>query len=486
MNKTDRRPSKGLRHQIYVFGGSMILMILLVGGLFGMAALRSIWSYQEIMTQMTDIQQLKGQVSTVSEQVQNRVVNGVENITECISAWEELNQRIWQLELLESSSTLRLLAEDLQAYQKGTASDFYVLIRESEPEKIMESYQEFLIHQEDRLFLCDQILKNLTEHMSSRYETILRQNAVSLALFAVLILSLLLLTGCFSFEMAEDVYQPVQRLTGQAEKIMEGDYQMEDLPVAQQDEIGQLTEAFNAMKNRVRENFQNQEELWRLESLLQDAEFRALQSQVNPHFLFNVLSVATEAALLENADSTVDIIEHISYMLHYGLTSVREDSWLADELKMVRSYLFLQKERFGDRITFLDSTPEELPVLRIPGMTLQPIVENAVKHGVERMTAGGKIEIILSQTPGAVEIYVEDNGCGIPQEQVDALNRGETVRGDSRSTGLGIANVRSRMAIFYKQEGLLKVESRDGEGTRVCLKYLVQEERQDVPGADRG
>lgn len=273
-----------------------------------------------------------------------------------------------------------------------------------------------------------------------------------------------------------DVYQPVQRLTSQAEKIMECDYQMEDLPVAQQDEIGQLTEAFNAMKNRVRENFQNREELWRLESLLQDAEFRALQSQVNPHFLFNVLSVATEAALLENADRTVDIIEHISYMLHYGLTSVREDSWLADELKMVRSYLFLQKERFGDRIAFLDSTPEELPVMRIPGMTLQPIVENAVKHGVERMTAGGKIEITLRQTPEAVEVCVEDNGCGIPQEKVDALNRGETVRGDSRSTGLGIANVRSRMAIFYKQEGLLKVESRDGEGTKVCLKYLVQEE----------
>ena len=143
---------------------------------------------------------------------------------------------------------------------------------------------------------------------------------------------------------------------------------------------------------------------------------------------------------------------------------------------MVRSYLFLQKERFGDRIAFLDSTPEELPVMRIPGMTLQPIVENAVKHGVERMTAGGKIEITLRQTPEAVEVCVEDNGCGIPQEKVDALNRGETVRGDSRSTGLGIANVRSRMAIFYKQEGLLKVESRDGEGTKVCLKYLVQEE----------
>lgn len=486
MSRTDKRPAKGLRHRIYMFGGSIVLMLFLVGGLFGMAALRSIWSYQEIMTQMTDIQQTKGQVNTVGEQVLNRVVNGVENVSECISAWEELDNRVRQLELMESSGALRLLAEDLQAYQEKTAADFYALIWESKPENVMEYYQEFLTRQEDRQFLCDQMLKNLTEHMSSRYEMVMKQNTESLALFGVLILSLLLLTGCFSFEIAEDVYQPVRRLTGQAEKIMEGDYQMEDLPVAQRDEIGQLTEAFNAMKNRVRESFQNQEELWRLENLLQDAEFRALQSQVNPHFLFNVLSVATEAALLENADRTVDIIENISYMLHYGLTSVREDGWLADELKMVRSYLFLQKERFGDRIIFLDLTPEELPMLRIPGMTLQPIVENAVKHGVERMTEGGRVEITLRQTQEAVEICVEDNGCGISQEKVDALNRGKSVRGESGSTGLGIANVRSRMAIFYKREDLLRVESRDGAWTRVYLKYLVQEEAQNASGTDCG
>lgn len=129
MSEMSRRPSEGLRHRIYVFGGSVILMILLVGGLFGMAALRSIQSYQAIMTQLTDIQQMKAEVGTVSELVQNRVVNGVENIMECVSVWEDLNQKIGQLELREGSSTLRLLVKDLKAYQKKTSSDFYILIR---------------------------------------------------------------------------------------------------------------------------------------------------------------------------------------------------------------------------------------------------------------------------------------------------------------------------------------------------------------------
>ena len=484
MSKRNQKPIKSLRSRIYTFGGSIVLMIVLVGTLFAVAAFRSIQSYQEIMTQLTEIQQLKAEISTVSELMQNRIVNGEEDASECLSAWETLSNRIRQLELLGESNTLRMLVEDLQAFQRKTSSDIYYLIQDIDQAQISEYYQQFLTHQEDRQFLCDQLLKHLTEYMSSSYENIMKQNTISVALFAVFILCLLILTGLFSFTLAEDVYRPVQRLTGQAERIMEGNYEMDDLPVEQLDEIGQLTEAFNAMKNRVRENFRNQEELWRLESLLQDAEFRALQSQVNPHFLFNVLSVATEAALLENADRTVDIIENISYMLHYGLTSVREDSWLADELKMVRSYLFLQEERFGDRISFVYSIPEEVPLLRIPGMTLQPIVENAVKHGVERLTAGGRVEITMHQTLEAVEICVEDNGCGIPMEKVDALNRGKAVRGDSKSTGLGIANVHSRMAIFYKKQGLLRMDSQDGEGTRVYLKYLVQEEVQDAPGAD--
>ena len=123
-------------------------------------------------------------------------------------------------------------------------------------------------------------------------------------------------------------------------------------------------------------------------------------------------------------------------------------------------------------------------MLRIPGMTLQPIVENAVRHGVERLTTGGEIAISMQQTREAVEICVADNGCGMTQEQVEALNSGKSIRGDGSSTGLGIANVQNRMAIFYGQSGLLRVESRKNEGTRVYLKYLIQGEAEHVSDTD--
>lgn len=467
------KPMRSLRQRIYSFGGSIMLMTLLVGGLLCIAVVQSIHSYQEIMMQMTNVQQLKEQVGAVSESVRNRVVNGADNVNECMQLWTDLDDRVQQLDTIRGSTALRLLARDLQIYHKTNNAEFYSLIQADAEESIQERYQQFGVHQEDRQFLCDLLLKQLTDYMADSYDTIMRKNTVSLVVFALLLLGVLLMTGYFSMSLATDIYKPVNRLTKQALEIMEGNYQMDDLPVAQEDEIGRLTEAFNTMKNRVRENFRAREELWQVQSLLQDAEFRALQSQVNPHFLYNVLSVATEAALIEGADRTVDIIEKISYMLHYGLSSVREESWLADELKMVQSYLFLQSERFQDRITFRYEIPEEVPAIRIPGMTLQPLVENAVKHGVEHMASGGMIRLTMYRTAEVVEICVEDNGCGMPAEKVDALNHGRAVRRVQNSTGLGIGNVYGRMQAFYQQSGLLRIESREGHGTKVYIKYLV-------------
>lgn len=485
MSEARRKLPYGLQRRIHSFGSGVMLIIIAVGCLVCATALRSVWNYQQTMTQLTEIQQLKREISKVSELLQNHVVVGEDNLSECIVEWKRMTADIYALDFPDSR-TVQLLAEDFKAYQRNTDADFYLLMGKVNSRNLTELYESIVAQQEDREFLCELLLSNLTEHLSIRYPTFMHENSVLMVLSIAVFICLLLLTGLFADSFSKDIYRPVQMLVCQAEEIMDGNYGMEDMPIIRDDELGYLTEAFNEMKKRIRENFRNQEELWRLESLLQDAEFRALQSQVNPHFLFNALGLATEAALTENADRTVDVIEHISYMLHYGLTSVREDAWLADELKMVRSYLFLQQQRFGDRVAFLMSVPQEPMTLRIPGMTLQPLVENAVMHGVEHMTANGRIEVLVTQTPRAVEICVRDNGCGIPPDQVAALNSGEYVRGSSRSTGLGVTNVRNRMMVFYGRSDLMRIESQEGQGTSVYLKYLVREGEPDVSSPDRG
>lgn len=479
MHKRERSLPHGLRRRIYSFGAGTVLTIAAAGILLGSASLQSAWSNQKLLWQLREIGQLKMDISKMSESMQNYILSGEGSSAECIAVWTSLSDDIQSLETRSSRSSV-LLIQDLKDYQSNTEQAFFALLYRAGSNNVTSFYQQFMAQQDNRLFLCDLLQNDLIEQMTAQYPAAVKNNVFYLTLYGVALLCLLFLTALFSFSFANDIYRPVQKLVDQAGEMMLGNFQLEDLPILQQDEIGYLTGAFNEMKSRVRANFQDQEELRRLEQLLHDAELRALQSQVNPHFLFNVLSVATEAALTENADHTVDVIENISYMLHYSLTSVRDNTLLSDELKMVRAYLFLQKKRFGDRIQFQLNEPETLPALWIPGMTLQPIVENAVMHGTEKMAAGGLIQITVTPTLSAVEICVQDNGCGMPESMVDALNRGKSLRGTSRSTGLGISNVRSRLEIFYHRADLLQVESQAGQGTCVHLRYLMGEEADHV------
>ena len=117
-------------------------------------------------------------------------------------------------------------------------------------------------------------------------------------------------------------------------------------------------------------------------------------------------------------------------------------------------------------------------------MTLQPVLENAVKHGVEHLAHGGVIRVSMRRTSDAVELCVEDNGRGIPPEKLKRLNSGDGIGQAETSTGLGVANVYGRMKTFYKRDGLLRMESTEGVGTRVYLSYLIQEETDYASRAD--
>lgn len=487
MGKTKRRLPHGLRRRIFLFGLVIVLTITTTGILLGTVSMLSGKRYQQVLQQVTEIRQLRADVGKTSELLQNYIITEENLSAECFATWQGLSQ---QIEALKPGNTemSALMVKNLQNYQRATNAGFYALMQQVGGDDVSRLYQEFLKQQEDRMFLCDLLMDHLMEQMTIQYATITSENTSYLTLFGITLICLLVLTVLFSLSFSSDVYQPIQKLVDQSREIMEGHYEVDDLPVAQQDEIGYLTGVFNEMKHRIGENFQNKEKLWKMESLLRDAEYRALQSQVNPHFLFNVLGVATAAALTENADQTVDVIENISYMLHYSLTSVRENSLLEEELKMVRSYLFLQQRRFGDRITFTFTLVEEDALLecRIPGMTLQPLVENAVQHGVEHMTRGGRIDISVRRVDDSVHVVIRDNGCGMTAEQVDALLHGQLAYSGSGSTGLGFHNVRNRLEAFYQRTDLLCIESSVGQGTTISLRYPIKGGHEYVLGAHRG
>ena len=191
--------------------------------------------------------------------------------------------------------------------------------------------------------------------------------------------------------------------------------------------------------------------------------------------------------MCEGANQTVEIVEKISYMLQYSLKCTKQNTTLQEELRMVQAYLFLQEKRFGDRIHITFSIEMDIPPLLIPGMSLQPIVENAIQHGVEKMEQNGIVQVRVRRQTDFIEVTISDNGCGIDPELLAAIRRKENILSRNSTGGIGLVNVCRRMEIFYKQEDLFEIESVPGSGTTVTLRYpLAESEATNVQAVGGG
>ncbi len=272
--------------------------------------------------------------------------------------------------------------------------------------------------------------------------------------------------------VARKMSEPIEKLADQAIKISNGELEMNDIEVEGNDEIAYLTMAFNQMIHDIKKLIKEIKDKAALKALLKETELKALQSQVNPHFLFNILSVITESALIEGADKTLSMVEKISGMLRYSLTSFHKEVKLEDELEMVKRYVYLQSQRFGDRIKFEIDLPENIPLIYMTCMTIQPIVENAIIHGLERKVEGGTIKISLKEEEKNIIIQIQDDGIGIEKEVLDKLfNENNQKNHTGHTTGIGIKNVYERLKIYFEQENLLLIDSEINVGT--CITILL-------------
>lgn len=195
-----------------------------------------------------------------------------------------------------------------------------------------------------------------------------------------------------------------------------------------------------------------------------EAELRALRAQISPHFVYNALA-AIASFVRTDPDRARELILEFADFTRYALRRGGEFTTLADELRNVERYLALEQARFGDRMTIaLRVAPEVLPVA-VPFLALQPLVENAVKHGIEGTPGAGRITIIAENVGTEAEISVEDNGAGSDPEVIRAVLAGDTAR-DS----IGLGNVDARLRQVYGDRYGLVVETAPGAGTKVSFR----------------
>ena len=186
-----------------------------------------------------------------------------------------------------------------------------------------------------------------------------------------------------------------------------------------------------------------------------EAQLKMLQAQIEPHFLFNTL--ANLAGLIEsNPKLARHLLEALNRYLRASLLRTRaEGGTLGDELDLLEAYLEVFKIRLGPRLDYTISAAPPLRALPFPPMLLQPLVENAIRHGIEPQVAGGRVRITATRDGGALELTVRDTGCGL---------------GETPGSGLGLDNVRARMAALFGDSGTLEIAQPADGGVQASLR----------------
>lgn len=281
--------------------------------------------------------------------------------------------------------------------------------------------------------------------------------------------------------MNKTIVYPVQQLGEASKRIAANDFFVEDVVVDNRDEIGELVHAFNKMKYATGEyilaleekrktlDLLHEEELSKLEAQkrLESMNLELLKSQINPHFLFNTLNVIGGMANLEDAATTEKMIKALSALFRYNLKTPEEEVPLAKELKVVSDYMYLQEMRFGNRISYAVDCQVESEFTMVPSFTFQPLVENAIIHGLSPKEEGGIIKIRIRKRGGVLSAVIGDNGIGMTKEELLAL-RQQLVQGDEACVGIGLGNIYKRISVNYPGSSF-KIYSRENVGTVIRI-----------------
>jgi len=216
--------------------------------------------------------------------------------------------------------------------------------------------------------------------------------------------------------------------------------------------------------------FSTQLELATLEvraRLVDKAELKALQAQVNPHFLFNALNTVASFCRTD-PEKARHLILQLGDFFRKNLKSGEKFVTLREECEHIRAYLAIEQARFSERLCVREEITNEALNWRLPGLTLQPLVENAIKHGIYPMSTPGEILISALVEEETLVVRIRDNGVGIPAEKLTLIHAGVEV--STSGLGIGLQNVEQRLQILYGKRAAFAIESREGKGTEVTLR----------------
>lgn len=284
---------------------------------------------------------------------------------------------------------------------------------------------------------------------------------------------LVIIALLFSRFMARSITLPIQKLRDSMKKVQEGDFGVSDVVVDSKNEIGSLTKSFDVMTHKIQElmeqNVHEQEEK-------RKSELKALQSQINPHFLYNTLDSIIWMAEGKKNKEVVLMTASLARLLRQSISNEDEVVPIAKEVEYARGYLTIQKMRYKDKLEFqidVDSSILYIPLIKL---VLQPIIENAIYHGLKYKESKGLLIVKGFMKDGNAVLQVIDDGVGMDEETLAHIYDKHKV--NYHSNGVGVYNVQKRLKLYYGDDYGITYESEKGKGTTATITIPGRQEGQ--------
>ena len=279
-----------------------------------------------------------------------------------------------------------------------------------------------------------------------------------------------LLVVFISYYISQSITRPVRELSNITEKVARGDLSVR-AEIETGSEIAVLSKSFNEMIDRVSRLL---DQVRVEQESLRRAELELLQSQINPHFLYNTLDTIVWLAEAGDQARVVSMVGSLSKFFRASLGQGKDQVTIKDELDHVRSYLEIQQVRYQDILDYSIDVPKELYDSPVPKITLQPLVENALYHGIKNKRGRGNISITGKSENGCIYIYIEDNGMGMTPERLERVSEkmndpGVFETAEDKGDVFGLSNVNERIKLIFGSRYGIHIDSVYGEGTTVTI-----------------
>ena len=350
----------------------------------------------------------------------------------------------------------------------------------------------------------NQLMSQYLEYLNTAFASHSRTLGLTNSILIVFFMAASLFGMVLNHQMSTSILNSIKRLTDAAREIMNNNLEAADIEETPYAELNQVSATFDQMKRQIRTMITELHETHQMKERLAEAKIRELQMQMNPHFLFNTLSLVIRSIQLGERDTSIQLVKAISKILRSSIEINTVSIPLDAEIELLQSYLYIQKLHLKGRVTFcLDVRKSFMDEdVMIPPLTIQPLVENSISHGLfdkpeggqitisaalteegdmlltvsdngiginkkqlEEMVNGGKVDILITEKPDYIEAVVADNGVGFPEDPSQPARRDTPIP----KTSIGLKNVEERLRLFYRKEDVLHIQRTEGI-TKITLK----------------